>query len=293
MCMYTVFDTIIQGLLLGGFFAISGLGLSLSFGIMRIVNIAHGDLLVVASYLGVVFVAQTGMNPLLAVPVIVVAMAALGYVLQRTVLNRAPVGNELSPMLITFGLSIILHNVLQETFSADFKGLDAGPIEVASLDLGGIHIGWLPLAVLLLALGLFAALHALLAHTLFGRMVRATVDDPEVVSLMGVDPKRVYALGMALSMGIVGLSGALYGIKSSFNPMSGGDQLLFAFETVIIGGMGSVWGTLAGGIALGLSHMLGLSVVGAGWGAFTGHCMFFAFLAVRPNGLLSRGASHG
>jgi branched-chain amino acid transport system permease protein len=285
-------DTLIQGIMLGGFFALSGLGLSLSFGIMRIVNIAHGDFLVVAAYLGVTIVALTGINPLLAIPIIVPLMFGIGYLLQRSLLNRAIDGSELTPLLITFGISIILHNALQEIFSADFKSLDAGPIEVASLSLGGINIGWLPLSILIVALLIYAALHHLMATTTFGRIVRATVDDPEVTSLMGVDTRKVYAIGMGLSMAVVGVAGSLYGIKSSFNPMAGGDQLLFAFEAVIIGGLGSIWGTLAGGMALGLAQIIGLKIH-AGWGAFAGHLIFFIFLFVKPNGLLSKGGQHG
>lgn len=289
--MFELSDTLIQGIMLGGFFALSGLGLSLSFGIMRIVNIAHGDFLVVASYLGVVIVAPTGINPLVAIAFIAPLMFGVGYLLQRILLNRAIDGNELTPMLITFGLSIILHNGLQEVFSADFKSLDAGGIEVASLSLGAINVGWLPLSILLLTLGIYGALHWFMTHTTFGRIVRATVDDPEMTALMGVDPRRVYAMGMGLSMAIVGIAGGLYGIKSSFNPMAGGDQLLFAFETVIIGGMGTIWGTLAGGMALGISQMLGLKI-NAGWGAFAGHLMFFIFLFIKPNGLLAKGTQH-
>lgn len=285
-------DTLIQGIMLGGFFALSGLGLSLSFGIMRIVNIAHGDFLVVAAYLGVTIVALTGINPLLAIPIVVPLMFGIGYLLQRSLLNRAVDGSELTPLLITFGISIILHNALQEIFSADFKSLDAGPIEVASLSLGGINIGWLPLSILIVALLIYAGLHHLMATTTFGRIVRATVDDPEVTALMGVDTRRVYAIGMGLSMAIVGVAGSLYGIKSSFNPMAGGDQLLFAFEAVIIGGLGSIWGTLAGGMALGLAQIIGLKIH-AGWGAFAGHLIFFVFLFVKPNGLLSKGGQHG
>ena len=285
-------DTLIQGIMLGGFFALSGLGLSLSFGIMRIVNIAHGDFLVVAAYLGVTIVALTGINPLLAIPIIVPLMFGIGYLLRRSLLNRAIDGSELTPLLITFGISIILHNALQEIFSADFKSLDAGSIEVASLSLGGINIGWLPLSILIVALLIYAALHHLMATTTFGRIVRATVDDPEVTSLMGVDTRKVYAIGMGLSMAVVGVAGSLYGIKSSFNPMAGGDQLLFAFEAVIIGGLGSIWGTLAGGMALGLAQIIGLKIH-AGWGAFAGHLIFFIFLFVKPNGLLSKGGQHG
>ncbi len=285
-------DTLVQGILLGGFFALSGLGLSLSFGILRIVNIAHGDFLVVAAYLGLATVAGSGVNPLAAILVVVPAMALLGWLLQRGLLNRAVGANELTPLLITFGLSIILHNLLQELASADYQSLDAGPIEIASLALGPLQLGWLPLGILAAALAVYAGLERLMARTRFGRIVRATVDDPEITALMGVDTRRIYALGMALSMAIVGFSGMLYGIKSSFNPQTGGSQLLFAFEAVIIGGLGSIWGTLAGGMALGIAQTAGYKLH-AGWGAFAGHVVFFAFLFLRPSGLFARGASHG
>jgi len=284
-------DTLIQGVLLGGFFALSGLGLSLSFGIMRIVNIAHGDFLVVAAYLGVVVVGLTGINPIIAIAIIAPIMYLVGYGLQRTLLNRAVDGSELTPLLITFGLSIILHNVLQETFSADFKSLDAGAIEVASLAIGEIHIGWFPLTILIIAFMVYGGLYRIMNNTKFGRIVRATVDDPEVTSLMGVDTKKMYSLGMGLSMAIIGIAGALYGIRSSFSPMTGGDQLLFAFEAVIIGGMGSIWGTMLGGMALGIAQIIGFKIH-AGWGAFAGHLIFFAFLFIKPAGLLAKGDHH-
>jgi len=285
-------DTLAQGLLLGGFFALSGLGLSLSFGIMRIVNIAHGDFLVVAAYLGLATVTASGINPLLAIAAVVPAMALLGYLLQRGLLNRAIGANELTPLLITFGLSIILHNLLQELASADYQSLDAGPVEIASLALGPIQVGWLPVAILAATLAVYAAIARVMARTRFGRIVRATVDDPEITALMGVDTRRIYALGMALSMAIVGLAGMLYGIKSSFNPQAGASQLLFAFEAVIIGGLGSIWGTLAGGMALGIAQTAGYKLH-AGWGAFAGHVVFFVFLFLRPNGLFARGGHHG
>lgn len=285
-------DTLVQGILLGGFFALSGLGLSLSFGIMRIVNIAHGDFLVVAAYLGLATVTTGGANPLAAILLVVPAMGLLGWLLQHGLLNRAIGTSELTPLLITFGLSIILHNLLQELASADYQSLDAGPIEIASLTLGPIQAGWLPVGILAAALAVYAALDRLMAHTRFGRIVRATVDDPEITALMGVNTRRVYALGMALSMAIVGFAGMLYGIKSSFNPQTGGSQLLFAFEAVIIGGMGSIWGTLAGGMALGLAQTTGYKLH-AGWGAFAGHIVFFAFLFLKPAGLFARGDRHG
>jgi branched-chain amino acid transport system permease protein len=289
-----IVDTLVQGLLLGGHFALSGLGLALAFGILRIVNIAHGDLLVVAAYLGVAVVALTPLPALAAVFVVVPVMAALGWLLQRALFQRVVGHGELAPMLVTFGLSIIVHNVLQELFSADFKTLDAGAAKTASVELAGLHLGWLPLATLAAAVVVYALVHAAMRGTRFGRIVRATVDDPEIAAAFGVDTRRVYAAGMALALAIAGIAGWLYGIKSSFNPMTGGDQLLFAFETVIIGGMGSIWGSFVGGMVLGVAQVIGLHVH-AGWGAFAGHLAFFAFLFLRPQGLLARGAGgdHG
>ncbi len=281
-------DTLIQGILLGGFFALSGLGLSLSFGIMRIVNIAHGDFLVVAAYLCLVISGLLGINPLITIAIIVPIMFILGYALQKTILNRANDGSDLTPMLITFGLSIILHNALQEIFSADFKSLDAGAFETASLTIGDIHIGWLPLTILIVAFIVYISLYRIMTATRFGCIVRATVDDPEITGLMGIDTNKINCLGMGLSMSIVGIAGSLYGIKSSFSPMAGGNQLLFAFEAVIIGGMGSIWGTMLGGMALGMAQIIGYRI-GAGWGAFAGHLIFFAFLFLKPSGLLSKG----
>lgn len=284
-------DALVQGLLLGGFFALSGLGLSLSFGILRIVNIAHGDWLIVGAYLGVALVAMSGLNPLFLIALVVPLMFGAGYLLQRTLLNRAVGSSELTPLLVTFGISIILANLMQELASADFQSLEAGPIETASLALGPIHVGWLPLSILLITLAVYLLVHRTMASTRFGRIVRATVDDPETTALMGIDTRKIYALGMGMSMAIVGLAGMLFGIKSSFNPQTGASQLLFAFEAVIIGGMGSIWGTLAGGMILGISQTIGYKIH-AGWGAFAGHVAFFLFLFLRPSGLFARGGRH-
>ena len=285
--MITWMDTLIQGVLLGGFFALSGLGLSLSFGIMRIVNIAHGDFLVVAAYLCMVIFNMTGINPFIAMIGVTILMFLFGYGLQKTILNKGIDGGELSPLLITFGLSIILHNVLQEVFSADAKSLDVGAFEVASLNIGQIYIGWLPFSILITTLIIYFILHQIMEATQFGRIVRATVDDAEIASLMGIDTKKINCLGMGLSMAVVGIAGTLFGIKSSFFPMAGGLQLLFAFEAVIIGGMGSIWGTLIGGIALGIAQSIGYHI-GTGWGEFSGHLIFFLFLLFKPSGLFSK-----
>ncbi|WP_300454853.1 branched-chain amino acid ABC transporter permease [Desulfobacula sp.] len=284
-------DTLIQGVLLGGFFALSGLGLSLSFGIMHIVNIAHGDFLVVAAYLCLVICGLFGLNPLLAIIIVIPLMFLFGYALQKTILNKGVDGGELSPLLITFGLSIILHNLLQEFFSADAKSLDVGAFEVASLNIGPLHIGWLPITILVTTLVVYYILHQIMESTKFGMIVRATVDDPEITSLMGVDTKKINCLGMGLSMTIVGIAGTLFGIKSSFFPLAGGLQLLFAFEAVIIGGMGSIWGTLLGGMSLGIAQTIGYRI-GSGWGEFAGHLVFFLFLLLKPSGLLSKETQH-
>jgi branched-chain amino acid transport system permease protein len=231
------------------------------------------------------------MNPLLAIVVVTTLMFLFGYGLQKTILNKSIDGGELSPLLITFGLSIILHNVLQELFSADAKSLDVGAFEVASLNIGQINIGWLPIAIFFVSLVVYTILHQIVESTRFGMIIRAIVDDAETTSLMGINTKKINCLGMGLSMAIAGIAGTLFGIKSPFFPLAGGLQLLFAFEAVIIGGMGSIWGTLLGGISLGIAQSIGYQI-GSGWGEFAGHLVFFLFLLLKPLGLLSKGTSH-
>lgn len=286
--MINLVDTLLQGSLLGGRYALMALGLSLAFGIMRLVNIAHGDFIVLAAYLALVTVQALGLHPLAALLIVVPILALLGYAVQRGLLNRAVARDIMPALLITFGLSVIIQNGLLEVFSADSRRLQAGNLSSIGLSLGeGVSIGWFPLMTLLIAALVIAGLEQFLRRTRLGRAFRAVSDDPEIVQLMGYDPHHIYALAMAVAFATVGIAGVLFGIGTIFDPALGPPQLLFAFEAVIIGGLGSLWGTLAGAMVLGVAQAIGFRV-DPGWGILFGHVAFLVILAVRPQGLFPR-----
>jgi branched-chain amino acid transport system permease protein len=281
-------DTLIQGVLLGGLYALFAMGLSLIFGVMRLVNIAHGDLIVLGAYLALVIVDGSGLGPLTALVVCVPAMFVLGYVLQRGLLNFTLGTDILPPLLVTFGLSIMIQNALLQTFSADPRALRLGGFETGSFHLGAdIAVGYFPLLVLGVAIALTVGLELMFGRSPLGRAFRATSDDPEAVQLMGVNDRHVYALAMGSALAIVAVAAVFYGIRTTFGPTDGPDRLLFAFEAVIIGGLGSFWGTLAGGVVLGVAQAIGFRM-DPGWGVLTGHLAFLGVLLFKPTGLFPR-----
>ena len=281
-------DAIIQGVLLGGLYALFATGLSLIFGVMRLVNIAHGDLIVLSAFLGLAMVNGTGVHPLVSLIVIVPVMAGIGYALQRGILNLTLGRDILPPLLVTFGLSIIIQNVLLEVFSADTQRLKAGALETASIAVGEqIAIGWFPLIVFLSAVGVIAVLQLVLFRTRLGTAFRATSDDHETAALMGIDNRHVFALAMALALAVVALAGTFMAIRTNFSPAIGPARLLYAFEAVIIGGLGSLWGTLAGGVILGVAQAIGAKFHPGGQ-ILAGHVAFLIVLVLRPNGLFPR-----
>jgi branched-chain amino acid transport system permease protein len=281
-------NTILQGVLLGGLYAMFAAGLSLIFGVMRLVNIAHGDLIVLAAYVALVTVQALGINPLASLIVVVPVMAAIGYALQRALLNRTLGEDVLPPLLVTFGLSVIIQNGLLEIFTADSVKLDAGPIEIDSIALGGgLAVGVLPLIQFALAVVVIAAMQWLFYRTALGRAFRATSDDPAVAELMGLNKSHVFALAMALSLAIVAIAGVLLAVRTNFDPAIGPARLIFGFEAVIIGGLGSAWGTLAGGVILGVAQAIGAKL-DPGWNLLAGHIAFLIVLALRPAGLFPR-----
>lgn len=281
-------NAVAQGILLGGLYALFAAGLSLIFGVMRLVNIAHGDLVVLAAYLALVVVQTTGVHPLAAGLVVVPLMAAIGYGLQRFLLNPTLGKDLLSPLLVTFGLSVILQNGLLAGFTADSRRLPAGPIETASVEiLPGLALGVLPVLMFAAAVLVIAGLEVVFSRTSLGRAFRATSDDAEIAQLMALDRRHVYALAMALSAGIVAIAGIFLAIRTNFDPASGPARLIFGFEAVIIGGLGNLWGTLAGGVVLGVAQTLGAQV-SPGWQILAGHLVFFLVLALKPRGLFPR-----
>jgi branched-chain amino acid transport system permease protein len=280
-------DTIIQGVLLGGLYALYGTGLSLIFGVMRLVNRAHGDFIVVAAYLAFLAAQVLSPSPFIGLLLVAPIMFMLGFVLQRGVLNRTLGKGLMPPLLITFGLSVMIQNVLLLVFSADSRGLDAGDIERASLNVGGVALGVLPLITFAMAVLLLLSLQAFFYRTSLGRAFRATSDDPATAELMGINSKQVYGLAMGLSLAIVALAGVLLGIRTNFAPADGPARLIFAFEAVIIGGLGNLWGTLAGGVILGVAQTIGAGLNPA-WFQLAGHVVTLLVLVFRPTGLFAR-----
>lgn len=281
-------NTIAQGILLGGLYALYGTGLSLIFGVMRLVNLAHGDFVVIAAYLALVVGQVLGFSPLLTLLVVVPLLFGLGFLLQQRVLNLALGKGLMPPLLITFGLSVIIQNVLLLTFTADSQGLDAGAIETASISLGQqLSLGVMPLLTFGVAVSILVGLQVFFARTSLGRAFRATSDDPATAELMGINSRQIYTLAMGLSLAIVAVGGVLLGIRTSFAPADGPARLIFAFETVIIGGLGSLWGTLVGGIILGVAQGVGAQLNPA-WFQLAGHIVTLLVLAFKPTGLFAR-----
>jgi len=280
-------DALVQGILLGGLYALFALGLSLIFGVMRLVNIAHGDFIVLAAYVAMMVIGLTGLHPFLSLIIVVPLMALIGYALQRLVLERTQGEDLLPPILVTFGLAVIIQNVLLMLFSTDAQRLAAGPIETASLPVAGLTIGALPLLTFVVAVALVGGLEVVFFRTRLGRAFRATSDDPDMARALGVSTRHVFGLAMALSFAVIAVAGVLLAVRSNFDPFSGPARLIYGFEAVIIGGLGNLWGTLAGGIVLGVAQLLGAQISPA-FQTLAGHLVFFAVLAFKPRGLFPR-----
>jgi branched-chain amino acid transport system permease protein len=281
-------DTIIQGVLLGGLYALFAVGLSLIFGIMRLVNLAHGDLIVLAAFIILAIVDTLGINAFVALLIAAPLMFVIGFLLQFLLLNRTLGRDILPPLLVTFGLSIIIQNGLLEAFSADSQRLNAGALETASIALGGgLAVGVMPLLVLLSAIAVIFALNLLFYWLPLGRAFRATSDDPEIAQLMGIDNRRIFAIAMGVAMVVTTIAALYLGIRANFDPSIGPARLLYAFEAVIIGGLGSFWGTLAGGIIIGVAQTVGAHI-NPEWQILAGHLAFLAVLILRPRGLFPR-----
>ncbi len=266
------FDTIIEGVLLGGVYALFALGLSLIFGIMRLVNLAHGDLILLAAYLVLSVTTVLGVPLAVASLLVVVVMFGAGFALQRLVLERVLGDDILPPLLVTFGLSIVIQNGLLLGYGADSRRLQAGAFESSSVTL----VPGLVAAVALLQLIFY--------RTSLGRAFRATADSPPIAQLMGINERSVYAIAVGLSVAVSVIAAITFGIRANFDPSIGPARLLYAFEAVIIGGLGSLWGTLAGGIVLGLAQTIGARI-NPEWQILAGHLTFLAVLMVRPRGL--------
>jgi branched-chain amino acid transport system permease protein len=281
-------NDIIQGLLLGGLYALFAAGLALVFGVMKLVNLAHGDFSIMAAYIALILVSALNINPFYTLILVMIIMAVFGYVIQRGLFNFAMDAGPMQAILATFGVAIIIQNLLLEGFTANSKGLDAGMIENRSIRITDqVVIGWFPLVTLVAAVVVLLGLQLFLNRTRMGRAFRATADNQRAAQLMGIDNRHLYGMAMAVALAIVAIGGVFIGIRTTFSPSAGPANLIFAYEAVIIGGLGSLWGTLVGGIVLGIAQVFG-EHIHAGWGILIGDLVFLAILAFRPQGLFAK-----
>ena len=284
------FDALVQGILLGGMYAQYALGMALMFGVMRIVNISHGDLVILLSLIGISIATAWDLGPLPVLIVLVPLAVLMGWVLQKTVLNRVVGSDPLPSLIATFGLSIALQNLMLQIWSANSRSLPGHGIESQSIEIGGIYIGLLPLIVLAVATGLTWGLDLMLKRTRFGRALRAASADVEAAAMTGINPRAVYAMATAAAVGILGFAAVFQALRSTVAPADGPAQLIYAFEAVIIGGMGTVWGAFAGSMVLGISQAIGFRI-DPGFGVLAGHIVFLIVLATRPRGLFGKALS--
>ena len=279
-------NALVQGILLGGLYALFACGLSILFGVVRVVNLAHGDFAVLAAYLALVVIATTHLPVLVTLILVVPLFAVLGYLGQRFVLQRSLNISPVTTLLVTFGLSVVIQNALLVAFSADSHSFDLGSLISASLRLSPqLSIAYVSVMIFVTAVVLLLGLQWFFSRTTPGRQIRAAADDQEAAAISGVDTRHSFALAAAIAFGTVAIAGVALGIYSSFDPSAGPPRLIYAFEAVIIGGVGSLWGTLVGGIILGVAQAIGAPIDPSG-GVLAGHLVFLAVLALRPQGLI-------
>jgi branched-chain amino acid transport system permease protein len=275
-------NELVQGILLGCYYALIACGLSFMFGVLRIINLAHGSIAVLAAYVVWTIAQQWNLSPFVALVAVLPVMAAAGWLLQRTVLERSLRSGALTPLLSTFGLAIVIDNLLFGKFGADTRSLapNVGDLAFASWNVGSVTIGQLAVLTAVVAVLLLGGLQLFLARTPLGRAIRATAEDPDTAELVGIDSRNVYAAATAISMVTVAIAGTFLALRATFDPYAGSAQLIFAFEAIVIGGTGSLWGTLIGGVVLGVAQSLGAQITPQGF-LIAGHLVFFAVLAAR------------
>lgn len=288
-------DVLIDGITSGSQYALFAAGLSLIFGIMRLVNLAHGDFLILAAFilLAISWVFGSSgvpawLNPILSLVFATPILFCLGYAVQRGVLNRTLGKDILPPLLVTFALSVIIQNGLFLVFSPDTQSIDSGWLSTAGIPFFWRQVPLLGVVIVVVAVAVIGGLQYLFYRTALGRDFRAVSDDPEIAQLMGVNRQHIFALAMAVAMVVVAIAGVMFAISGSFDPYTGPTRLLSAFEAVIIGGVGSLWGTLVGGGIIGIAEQFGGRAFGEEFKQLSGHLIFLIILLVRPRGLFPR-----
>jgi branched-chain amino acid transport system permease protein len=281
-------NAIVQGILLGGLYALFACGLSLLFGVMQVINLAHGDLAILAGYLAVGVITVTHIPGVWSFVIVVPLFAVLGYLAQRTLIQASLSRGVLTTLLVTFGLSVVIENALQQFFSANSRTVPIGSLVSDSITIGSLSIAWLNLVIFAVAVAVLLGLQYFLSATRNGRLIRAVADDREAAQLAGADYRHIFGIAAAIAFATVALAGIAYGMYTQFDPASGTTAmlLLFAFEAVVIGGLGSLWGTLVGGILLGVVQQLGAQVSSSDQ-ILAGQLLFLLILLIRPQGITS------
>jgi branched-chain amino acid transport system permease protein len=282
-----LFEILLNGFLLGGLYGLIGLGLSINFGTMRVVHLAHGDLIVFSAYFLVAVLVPAGIPPLVAAALVVPVLFVVGWALQRFVVGKSLGRGVLPPLIVTFGISMVLQNVLLLVATADARTLQS-PLASAGVRLGSITVATVRLVDFAVGLACLGGLLLLLGRTALGRALRATSDDRDTARLMGIDPRRMYAVAAAIAAATGGVAGVLFAVTSTFYPSTGSELLLVAFEVVVVGGLGSLTGTFLGGILLAMAQLVGARLLGPSYQLVTGHVVVLLVLLFRPQGLLPR-----
>ena len=281
-------NVLIQGILVGGFYALFACGLSLMFGVMKVINLAHGDVAVVAGYTAVFLAPQLHIAEVWSFVVVVPIFAVAGYVIQRTLIQKSIDRDPFTTLLVTFGLSVVIENLLLEIYSANGQSVNIGSLIGDSIHVSNvIYISYISLTVLITAIVVLGALQLFLSKTGTGRLIRAVADDREAAQLSGANYRHIFGIAAAIAFATVALAGIAYGMMTEIAPTSGGINLLYAFESVVIGGIGSLWGTLVGGVLLGIAQQVGAQI-NPEYQVLAGNLLFLIILGVRPHGLFGK-----
>ncbi len=286
--MESLAQPITNGVLVGGLYAVVGIGMAMIFGILRLTNLAHGDLMVLASYMGLVAAGALGINPVLTLVLILPAMFLVGFLLQNHLLNRVLGKGMEPPLLVAFGVSIILQNALLWVFTPDARSLASGFTTARIQITDRYSIPVLYLVDFIVGVVVILLLNQFLQRTYVGRAIRAASDDEDAAKLAGISTKRIYSYAMGVAMVTAGVAGLLVGMTFPFYPHSGTSFLIIAFGVVVIGGLESMIGTLLAGIILGLAQTLGAHFFGTGIQLLAGYLVLLLVLAIRPQGLFAR-----
>jgi branched-chain amino acid transport system permease protein len=280
-------NALVSGLLLGGLFAVTALGLSLVFGVTRLINLAHGEVLVLGAYVSLALVRALGLDPLLSIlivaPVVFAVAVPIFWLLLAPVMGRGPE----PAMLTTFGLSVIAQSLFIMVFSGDSQTL-AASYSASSVRVAGLHLPIMYLVSFAFGLALCVLLDQVIRRTNFGREVRASSEDAEAAAALGVNVRRVHLLVFGIAAACTAIGGVLVGATFAFTPTSGLTYLLSGFAVVVLGGLGSVRGTFLGALGLGLVESVGGSVFGDGYRDLVGFIVFLIVLSLRPQGLFGR-----